>query len=412
MTIAREQPRPHAVPWVPLGIGAAILIVGLGLWAYFATRPDTALVARRDIVVTVPLNGEVVAPPNARAEIMAPYRAPVDRVLASVGDRVSQGDVLAELSFPSAQVAYEQARQELQAARQALQTARQQYDDGLTDARQRLEQARATERQARQAASAGSPATATPPDATEPDATSPAAPAEPAVTLAEATQARIEAEQAVLQAEADLKAALTPYQQRLEAAQAAFQAAQSGRKMAQIKSPISGTVLSLNAQPGQEIGADRNRPVAVVVDLGDLQVHAPADAAESAVRPDVPVTFTLDKLEGQQFAGEVERVTSRPARPLQGDRHLAIIEFENKEGLAKPGMKANVQVIVSKAEDVLAVPSDAVDRDESGRPTVQVLRNGRWQTVVVQPGLSDGQYTAIRSGLEENETIKVTPDLL
>jgi hypothetical protein len=43
---------------------------------------------------------------------------------------------------------------------------------------------------------------------------------------------------------------------------------------------------------------------------------------------------------------------------------------------------------------------------------VQVLRSGRWQKVVVQPGLSDGQYTAIRSGLNENETIRVTPDLL
>jgi multidrug efflux pump subunit AcrA (membrane-fusion protein) len=389
------------MPWVPLGIGAAVLLLALGFWAYSATRPETFSVVRRDIVVALPLEGEVVAPPNARADIMAPYRAPIARVFASVGDRVSKGDVLVELSYPSAQAAYEQARQELQAARQALQTTRDQYDDALTDARKRLEQARATERQARQAAAG-----------TAPPATGAGLAAEPAVTLPEATQARIETEQAVLQAEADLEAALTPYQQRVEAAEAAFQSAQSGRKMAQIKSPIYGTVLALNARPGEEIGADRKTPVAIVVDLGDLQVHAPTDADETAVRPDVPVTFTLDKLPSQPFEGEIERVTSRPARPLQGDRHLAIIEFENKDGLAKPGMKANVQAVVSKAKNVLAVPSDAVDRDRSGRPTVQALRNGRWQKVVVQPGLSDGQYTAIRSGLNENETIKVTPDLL
>jgi multidrug efflux pump subunit AcrA (membrane-fusion protein) len=401
---AREQPRPRVIPWVSLGIGAALIILALGLWGYFATRPETNTVVRRDITVTLPLEGEVVAPPSARADIMAPYRAPVARVFASVGDRVSKGDVLVELSYPSAQAGYAQARQELQAARQAHQSARQQYDDALTEARKRLEQARATERQARQAASTTTSAAA--------GAEPPAAPAEPAVSLSQATQARIDAEQAVLQAEADLEAALTPYQQRLEAAEAAFQAAQSGRKMAQIKSPIYGTVLALNARPGQEIGADAKTPVAVVVDLGDLQVHAPADANETAVHPDAPVTFTLDKLPGQQFEGQVERVTSQPAKALQGDRHLAIIEFENKEGLAKPEMKAHVEVIVSKTHDALAVPSDAVDRDASGRPTVQVLRNGRWQKVVVQPGLSDGQYTAIRSGLEANETIRVTPNLL
>jgi multidrug efflux pump subunit AcrA (membrane-fusion protein) len=399
---AREQPRPHAIPWVPLSIGAVIVILALGLWAYSATRPQTASVVRRDIVVALPLEGEVAAPPNARADIMAPYRAPVARVFASVGDRVSRGDVLVELSYPSAEVAYEQARQELQAARQAYQAARRQYDATLTDARRRLEQARAAERRARQAS-------ATPTATTGTDLPTPA---EPAMNLPEATQARLDAEQVVLQAETEVEAALTPYRQRLEAAEAAFQQAQSGRKMTQIKSPIYGTVLALNARPGEEIGADPKTPVAVVVDLGKLQVHAPVDADETSVRPGTPVTFTLADLQGQQFEGEVERVTTRPSKPLQGDGHLAIIEFKNEQGLAKPEMKANVQVVVSKARNVVAVPSDAVDRDESGRPTVQVLRNGRWQTVVVQPGLSDGQYTAIRTGLNENETIKVTPDLL
>ena len=46
--------------------------------------------ARRDIVVTVPLNGTVVAPPAARADIGAPYRGPVAKVYASVGERAAE----------------------------------------------------------------------------------------------------------------------------------------------------------------------------------------------------------------------------------------------------------------------------------------------------------------------------------
>jgi multidrug efflux pump subunit AcrA (membrane-fusion protein) len=232
------------------------------------------------------------------------------------------------------------------------------------------------------------------------------------MTLLEATEARIAAEQAVLQAETELESALTPYRQRLEAAEAAFEAAQSGRKVAQIKSPIYGTVLALNARPGAEIGADEKTPVAVVVNLGDLQVHAPVDPAETAIRSGVPVRLTFGSIPGRQFAGEIDRIVSQPPKPLQGEGHLAIIDFKNDEGLAKPDMDAHAAVVVSEAKNVLAIPSDAMDSDEAGRPTVQVLRDGRWQQVVVQAGLSDGRYTAIRSGLKEGETIKVTPDLL
>jgi len=50
---------------------------------------------------------------------MAPYRAPVAQVYVSVGQRVKAGDVLLELSNPTAQAAYEQARRELKSVQAA-----------------------------------------------------------------------------------------------------------------------------------------------------------------------------------------------------------------------------------------------------------------------------------------------------
>jgi RND family efflux transporter MFP subunit len=207
--------------------------------------------------------------------------------------------------------------------------------------------------------------------------------------------------------------ALAPYQQRLEAAQAAFREAQAGRKFAMIRSPIDGTVLALNARPGLVIGDDRQTPVATIVDLDKLQVHAMLNADEaSSVRPGTPVTLSFRELPGQPFEGKVTRITTEPAGPLGGQRYVAIIEFQNTQGLVKPGMTASVSVRVAEARNVPAVPSGAVHRDKTGRPVVEVLKNGRWQRVVVEPGLSDGRYTAIRSGLNDGETVKVTPALL
>jgi HlyD family secretion protein len=405
MSVAtRPQLQAQKNVWIALGIVALLAIAILGVWLYTETRPEMATVTRRDIIVTLPLEGTVVAPPTARADVMAPYRAPVARVYVSVGQRVRAGEVLLELSNPSAQAAYEQARQELKAAEAAYESARRRYSAAVLTAEKRLEAARAAEKQAREAAAVSVQA--------EPPGVGVTV-QEPAARLAEATQARIAAEQALLQAQAEMAEALAPYKQRLQAAQEAFREAQAGRKMAMIRSPIDGTVLALNARPGVEIGEDRETPVATIVDLNKLQVHAPLDPDEAnSIRPGTPVTLTFQELPGQQFEGTVTRITTEPPRPLGGQRYVAIIEFQNTQGLVKPDMKATVSVRVAEARNVLAVPSSAVDRDKSGRPVVEVLRNGRWQRVVVEPGLSDGRYTAIRSGLNPGETVKVTPDLL
>lgn len=398
---SRLQLRSHA--GAALAALAVILILALGVWAYLGTRPRTAVVAERDVIVYLPLTGQVVAPPSARAEIRAPYRAPVERVLASVGQRVGAGDVLVELSHPTAQAAYEQARRELEAARIEYQAAYRQHSVAVAAAEKALVAARAAEQRAR-----------------EREATQQAAPPEegtivlrePGTELADAVAARIEAERALLQARADRAAALVPYRQRLEAAQQALREAQAGRKEALIRSPIAGTVLALNAQPGQEIGVDPKTPVALVVDLSKVQVHAEMSAEEAAsVQPGMSAVLTFAEMPGEEFEGRVARITSRPPRPLRGERQVAIIEFQNTQGLAKPEMKASVSIRLGQALKAVTVPRNAVGRDPQGRSVVEVLRDGRWEKVVVEPGLSDGRYTAIRFGLNVGETVKVPPGL-
>ena len=75
---------------------------------------------------------------------------------------------------------------------------------------------------------------------------------------------------------------------------------------------------------------------------------------------------------------------------------------------------ARATIRVGQERNALAVPAEAVDRDRAARPVVKVLRGGHWTPVVVEPGLSDGRFTAVRSGgnLREGETTQVTPELL
>src|SRR5256885_68200 len=102
-------PAPRRSRW-GLGVLALLIVGGVGAWYYMSTRPHPAIVARQDIVGRIPLNGTIVVPPNARADIYPPFAAPIEKVVASVGQHVDRGDLLVKLQVTNADAYHEQAK--------------------------------------------------------------------------------------------------------------------------------------------------------------------------------------------------------------------------------------------------------------------------------------------------------------
>jgi len=387
----------------PIAILALLIVGAIGGWLYYVGHPRPAEVTQRDIVGLIPVSGEVVSPPSARADIGAPFKATVDKVDATIGRHVSKGDVLVRLSVPNAEAIHEQTKANLKAAETAYANTKIQYDRTIDAAQRQLDIARtaeAAERQPHSTTNADGSVTTVIPG-----------------TNGQATANRIAADQALLRAKADRDAGLAPYEQQLEAAREANKWARSGEKMGYIRSPISGTVLALNAQPGQQVGNDPKVPVATVVNLDALQIQAPLDDSQAAaVKPGMPVLVTVAEIPNKKLEGKVSRLTSQVVSRAGGlvkqSRYVALIDFKNTDGLVKPGMKPQAALKTGEARNALAVPADAIDKDKNGNPSVKTMRNGAWQAVVVEPGVTDGKYTEIKSGLQKGETIQVTPNLL
>ncbi len=405
-TVQRHEAsdRPRTGRWLLAFL--LIAIIAFGAWAYFASRPTPAKVVQRDIVGLVPLEGEVVIPPNAKADVYAPFQAPVEKVHVTVGAKVNRGDVLVELAYASAEAAAEQARLNLKAAETAYANAKNQIDDAVVAAQRHLEQARAAERKTRQPTS-----TTFTPDGGSISVETPAA-------AESAAQARIAAEQALQQAKLDMEAGLLSYKSQLEQAREIYQKARQGARIANIKAPISGTVLALNVRPGEQIPEKQKDPVVTIVDLGALQIQAEMEPDQAGgVKPGTPVTLRFAEVPNKQFDGKVKQVTTRVDRKLAGlvknQKFVAIVDFKNDEGLVKPGMKVQqVALKTGEVRNATAIPVEALDRDKTGKPIVKALRGGQWQTVVVESGITDGEYVQIKSGLQPGETIQVTPNIL
>jgi multidrug efflux pump subunit AcrA (membrane-fusion protein) len=69
-----------------------------------------------------------------------------------------------------------------------------------------------------------------------------------------------------------------------------------------------------------------------------------------------------------------------------------------------PGMSAQVNITVSSAANVLAVPTSAIQGSASA-PTVQVLSHGKPSSQPVEVGLSTDSMTEITVGLKKGETV-------
>ena len=189
-------------------------------------------------------------------------------------------------------------------------------------------------------------------------------------------------------------------------AQVAYQEAQYAKTV--IRTPVSGTVVTMDAQQGETIAAGLSAPTLVqVVDLNRLQVDAYVDETDIGnVHAGQVANVTVDAYPDIKFRGRVVRVASAATMQQNVVTYDTTVALENPRGLLKPDMTATVEVEVSKHENVIAVPVDAVKADKTGQIVYVIQGKGiDPKPVSVRVGISDDRMTEILSGLSGNETV-------
>ncbi len=347
-------------------------------------EPTSAKVERRDIVGYTLLPGELYVPPDEDAIIKAPYSAAVQQVMTTVGQRVGKGDDLIKMSTPDVDQSYAQASANVKAAETAYANAMQTYHAATKEADQQLSQARSAEKQWRlQATQTGD-----------------------ASGLNQAIEARHAAELAVAQARQQASGEVLPYKQQLDQAQLAYKQARGVAKQTGISAPISGTVLEVTVSSGQQVNTGDK--LIRITDLGAIKVQSDISAEQAGVvKEGKSVVVTFMGLEDKPFDGTITSVKTIPT-PEGAIRYRAIIDFKNDLGLVKPGVAVKaVGVKIGEVHQVLAVPAASVTMDGTGKPMVKVLKGDKWIAVVVETGMSDGNYMEIKSGVNLGDTVQV-----
>jgi HlyD family secretion protein len=215
-----------------------------------------------------------------------------------------------------------------------------------------------------------------------------------------------------------------------------------------ITSPIDGIVISRNVDVGQTVAASLQAPIIFQIanDLTKMQIDANvAEADVGVLEVGQDVDFTVDAFPMRTFHGKVVQVRNAPITVQNVVTYDTVIGVSNADLKLKPGMTANVSIIVAQKDSVLQIknaalryrPAEAAPagmnsvKAASGGPTsrtpgdaqrgagrerrpsertVYVLSGGRPRPVQIKTGISDGVVTEVIEGLKEGDRV-VTAEL-
>jgi HlyD family secretion protein len=145
--------------------------------------------------------------------------------------------------------------------------------------------------------------------------------------------------------------------------QAALDDANASLSYCKIRSPVDGIVISRDIDLGQTVASSFNTPTLFQIanDMTKMQIDsAVAEADIGGVVEGQPVDFDVDAYPYRTFHGTLTQVRNWPATNNNVVTYDCVIGVTNADEKLKPGMTANVSIIVAERQDVLLVPNAAL----------------------------------------------------
>lgn len=205
---------------------------------------------------------------------------------------------------------------------------------------------------------------------------------------------------------------------------AEFNKAEQNFGYASIISPVSGTVISKEVEQGQTVAASLQTPTLFTIaeDLSKMQIEANiAEADIGVIVPEMPVMFTVDAYPVDKFNGVVRQIRLSPTEEQNVVMYTVVIEVDNTSRKLLPGMTAFVNIKIKEADDVVRVPTTALQFKPNAfvrqfidvkkldvgtnQGVVYQFQNGKVVPHVFTKGLSDVSYVEAVDGLKQGDQI-------
>lgn len=303
---------------------ALLSVLALAACAAESEEPDIVIQAApvevRDMRITAEAAGEVE--PVYRVEVKSKASGEILQLFVDSGDEVEPGTLLARIDPRDVENAHDQTTADLQVAEARLSIANAQLDRS----RELLESE--------------------------------------VITAQEYEQRQLEY--------ANAQAALVRAQTNLELAELRL-------TDVTIRAPMAGTILEKLVEHGQVIqsatgNVSGGTTLLVMANLDDMRVRTLVDETDMGqLTPGMTATVSVEAFPDRTFQGEIEKIEPQAVVVQNVTMFPVIVLLDNRAGLLKPGMNAEVEVLVNERLGALTVPNNAVVQPRELAPAAEVL---------------------------------------
>ena len=285
-----------------------------------ASSVETVEVVRGNLLISAEATGTVE--PIREVEVKSKASGEILRLHADIGDEVRPGQILADIDPRDVQNRFDQTEADLEVAQVRLEIAESQIERSTLLLEREVITAQEHE----------------------------GARVEYANSRANLVKARTNHELAVLQLE-DVR----------------------------ITAPMSGTIIQKNVEEGMVIqsasgNVSGGTTLFLMANLGEMQVRTLVDETDMGqLEPGMVANVTVEAFPDRTFRGEVEKIEPQATVEQNVTMFAVIVSIDNSGRLLKPGMNAEVEVMVDEAVNVLVVPNNAIVKTTDVGPAAMAL---------------------------------------
>jgi RND family efflux transporter MFP subunit len=149
-------------------------------------------------------------------------------------------------------------------------------------------------------------------------------------------------------------------------------------------------------------------------DIDNMQVNTKVhESMIDKVKPGMSARIRVDAFPNNELVGSVMEVKPLPDPTsfFSSDVkvYTTLVKINNASEGLRPGMTAEVTILIARMEDVLSVPVQAII-EYGGAHHVWVYQgDGKWDNRTVKVGMTNTKYVEITEGLEEGERVALNP---
>ena len=179
-----------------------------------------------------------------------------------------------------------------------------------------------------------------------------------------------------------------------------------------VKSTITGMVLDVPAKEGGQViesnTFNEGTTIASIANMSEMIFEGKLDESEvGKVEEGMEIVLTIGAIDKQTFKAKLEYIAPKGVTENGAIQFLIRASINKVNGsFLRAGYSSNADIILSKKENVLAVP-ESVLQFEDDKPYVEI-ENGtqNFEKRKIKTGLSDGINIEILEGIKKTDKIK------